>query len=318
MGRLISRACGTVSALVLALLGTSVLAHELPQSGKPQDLRVGASHSSQRPKATIASSGSDVTAPVLVRVRLPLEASAQGPLPHIPVRFSAQDESSGLEWIRFDFKAPNGTIISSVLDLHGQSRLQGQSAVPLSPMAAPGNYPLSLVWVMDVAGNSAVFEGAALDAFAVKPVTVTNAPTYDDTAPTFVSGRLLQSKVSKGATVPGTSKPQYLRAELRATDAGTGMTAGISSATLVFCKLDQSECFVLSGEVLPRGISDATVMLSDYGDLSRLSTGQYHLQVLYVVDHANNGSTNGLVSTRFGGSYDFSTSFPGSVLTITP
>ncbi|MBQ0934385.1 hypothetical protein [Ideonella paludis] len=317
MGRLISKACGTFSALVLALLGTSVLAHELPQSGKPQDLRVGASPSSLRPKATIASNGSDVTAPVLLRVRLPLEASAQGPLPNIPVRFSVQDEGSGLAWIRFDFTAPNGSNIPTEQDLHGRRSWQGLTAAALSPMAAPGTYTLRLVWIMDLAGNSSVIEGAALDALGVKPVTVTSAPSFDDTAPLFVSGRLLQSKVSKSATVPGTSRPQFLRAEVFATDSGTGLTAGIASSTLFFCKLDQSECVYLNGSVGQRGLSEGSLLLSDNGNsLARASTGDYHLQLVYVRDHA--GNITGLVSTRFFGSYDFSTSFPGSVLTITP
>lgn len=317
MGRLISKASGAFSAVALALMGTSAMAQELPTSAKSQGLRLSASPSSQKPKATIASGSSDATAPVLIRVRLPSEASAQGPLPHIPAQFAVQDEESGLAWIRYDFTAPNGSNIPTDLDLHGRKSWQGTTAAALSPLAAPGTYTLRLVWVMDLAGNSSVIEGAALDALGVKPVTVTAAPIFDDTAPLFVSGRLLKNKVSKSATVPGTSRPQFLRAEVFATDSGTGLTAGIASSTLFFCKLDQSECVYLNGSVGQRGLSEGSLMLSDNGNsLARASTGDYHLQLVYVRDHA--GNITGLVSTRFFGSYDFSTSFPGSVLTITP
>jgi hypothetical protein len=188
--------------------------------------------------------------------------------------------------------------------------------VPLNTLFAgrllePGAWTIVHARLEDLAGNPRKVDAAALAALGNTAFTVVNPGTFDNVAPTLVSGQLLTASVSLTGTAKGTTQAPFVGLKLSVADTGATGVAGIATVHAAFCLADESRCLdVIQSTPLGGSAVSATVTIGRQvaGALGD-APGEYLLYEVVLIDHA--GNARELLSTAFGGATDFSVLFTG-------
>ncbi len=232
------------------------------------------------------------------------------------------DDLSGLSHILIQAVGPSGQSLFSLgnFDYPG---LSASRRVPLNTLYAgrllePGAWTVVRARLVDLAGNPRKVEGAALAALGNTAFTVVNAGTFDNVAPTLVSGKLLTTSVSLSGTAKGTTQAPFAGLQLSVADTGASAVAGVATAHAAFCLADESRCLdLLQTTPLGGGAASATVTIgTQVSAVLGHVPGEYLLYEVVLVDHA--GNAREVLSTVFGGSTDFSTLFTNTKITLKP
>lgn len=265
--------------------------------------------------------GSDTTPPVLTAFNAGTALNLGKAAAPFRISIKGTDNLSGIKSVNYSATGPSGQVISGATDTAfpatTYSVLGGFAGV--SQFLEPGTWTFTEASAFDWAGNLVNLDEAALAALGNTTFTVSNTGGYDLVKPALTSGKLITPSVSLSAVAKGTaSEDPFAGAQVTVTDAGNTAVAGVQSAVAIFCQLaDPSKCIVLTGSTTATGVGSVTLKLKSQVSAARGNVvGAHTLQSVTVRDHAGNFST--LTSTLFGGTTDFSTLFPATVITLKP
>lgn len=275
-----------------------------------------------RPALPTAEAAADTTPPTLTLFDAGTTWSMNRGAAPLSVAVKATDDLSGLSHILIEAVGPGGQSLFA-LGAFDYPVLSVSRRVPMNTLFAgrllqPGAWSIVRVRLVDVAGRPRKLEGAALAALGNTAFSVVNPGSYDDVAPTLVSGQVLTAAVSLSATAKGTSQAAFVGMKLGVADTGASAVAGIATVHAAFCLADESRCIdILQATPLGGAPTSATVTIgrqvaAALGD----QPGDYVLYEVILVDHAGNART--LLNTAFGGSTDFSALMVNTTIKLTP
>lgn len=268
----------------------------------------------QKARAAASAVTGDTTGPVLTLFDLKANAAAGGQL---TAKVAATDDQSGVRGL-YLYAYGNGNALSLY---HywtlPQGAAQGTAAGDINRFIAPGTYTATWGYLYDEAGNYTYLNASDFAATGNAVVQVSNTKAIDTVAPTLGSGKVLTTKVSLAGVQPGTDHPVFAGAELSVNDSGETGVAGLREAQMQFCLLDGSQCFWLFGNTPAIGVSKIKLAVGGQPVYYTTVAGKYYLKTVIVTDWGQHST--GYVSTRFGGTADFSTLFPaGDAITLRP
>lgn len=266
------------------------------------------------------AAAADITPPVLTAFNAATKLALDKADAKFKVAVKATDDMSGVMRMYFYASGPSGQSISFEAIPGYPAKSVNVAAGPawyqMNRFLEPGTWVIAYGYGYDVADNWASFDGATLAALGNTTFTVVNNGGYDRTVPVLTGGKIITSAVSLSKHQPGTTQHRYAGASLSGTDAGNGALSGIQSGNAYFCQLaDTSQCIYLYGEVTATGQASANFTVGTQIQDGNVA-GDYELRHVYLYDRA--GNTTYLTSDKFGGSTDFSTMFPTTVITLTP
>lgn len=269
-----------------------------------------------------ASLAADVTGPSLLAFNAASAINLGKSAAPFKVYAKMSDDLSGASTMYFYATGPSGqtAYVYAPSSFPAPTLSANLGFSPLNRMMEPGVWKFEYGYGYDGADNYSVFDEAALEALGNTVFTVTNNGGYDTTQPQLIDGKVLTPSVSLASVLPGTTnKPTSAGVKVNLTDAGNTALAGVKSVTLYFCKLaDPNKCIYPSASVYATGQASAALTAgTEVSAANGIATGTYELRHVYVYDHAGNYSA--LYGTKFGGSTDFSTLFPGgTVIKVKP
>lgn len=237
------------------------------------------------------------------------------------ITIKGTDDLSGLKSVNWDATGPSGQVISGSIDTaFPAASYSGKGGFAgVSQFLEPGTWTVTHVYGYDWAANFFSLDAAGAAALGNTSFTVSNSGGYDLVKPTLTSGKLITPSKSLSVVAKGTASEDPLIG-LKVTVADTGNTAvsGIQSASAILCQLaDPGKCIYPVGLTSATGLTSTTLTLKSQVSAARGNVpGAYTLRAVTVMDHAGNFTT--LTSTAFGGTTDFSTLFPATVITLTP
>lgn len=261
----------------------------------------------------------DTTPPVLTKFSATPSVDVNRPMAAVTGSISATDDLSGVSSFVATAIGPSGQTL--FLDGYPWAAKKYTATIgqgyTLTGFEEPGTYTFTYAYLNDVAGNLTYVSQAQLVALGGRTsFTVNNKLGYDRTPPQLLGGKILTPLASLSATHPGTTQPTLLRMSLDLTDTGNTALSGLDTSNAEFCLADESQCFHVHSNREPLRRSAATVTLARYLEPGYHLPGEYQLRSLGARDYAGNWLY--LVSTAFGGTTDFSTTFPSTAITITP
>jgi hypothetical protein len=313
-----------------AMLGTlaqgaaqaeTVLSAEVLNQLSPQDRSAYVSRMISRQQSAPSQGGSDTTPPALTTFNAGTALNLGKAAAPFRISIKGTDDLSGIKSVNYSATGPSGQVISGATDTAfpstSYSVLGGFAGV--SQFLQPGTWKLTEASAFDWAGNLVNLGETALAALGNTTFTVSNSGGYDLVKPALTSGKLITASVSLSAVAKGTaSEDPFAGVSVTAPDAGNTAVAGVQSAAAIFCQLaDPSKCIYLTGLTTATGVGSVTLKLKSQVSAARGNVaGAHTLQSVTVRDHAGNFVT--LTSTLFGGTTDFSTLFPATVITLKP
>ncbi len=271
----------------------------------------------QAVRAAQAASAVDMTPPVVTAFDAPAVLDVTRADNPLHVKIEATDDRSGVASAIAYATGPSGQHVGAQLyvTLPAKKLTGALTGYDLTAFEAPGTYTFYALYVRDVAGNLTFLDQAQLANLGQSSFTVKNTRGFDAVAPTLLSGKILTPNVSLSSTVPGTDQPPFAGLSIVAGDSGNTAVAGVTSASVMFCTLDESNCIsAWANDAHAPGTPKVTLRLGT--QLSGVAPGEYHLYDIWLHDRGNNYQW--LRSSKFGGSVDFGTYFPTTTITLVP
>lgn len=190
--------------------------------------------------------------------------------------------------------------------------------VDMRAFSEPGVWTITQIGAVDAAGNSMVMDGPELAALGSSTTfTVTNVNGGDIVPPTLVSGSIVKTSISLSTPPVGaTSGKPLLGVKILAQDTANGgfPVSGATQVWTAFCLSDMSNCIYPGAVETDAGLSQTSFNVSFR--VYTIPVGKYYLYSVEMQDSAGNDSY--MLSTKFGGTTDFTTLFPATVITIKP
>ena len=265
-------------------------------------------------KALAALTGTDVTGPTLTQFDAKSSVAA-GSAATVKVQLS--DDLSGVGGFYAYSFGPSNALSVSLYQPYPATSVKSVASNTVNRYAAPGSYVFNWAYAYDDAGNYTYYDQQALAALGNATVTVTNPKATDSVGPTLVGGKLLTTKVSLSTNQPGTDHGSYAGLSLSFTDSGEQAISGVNYASAIFCLEDNTQCFGTWASNGVEGQGSAKFTLGGQPSNYGIAPGRYYLSYVYATDYASNYVY--LISTRFGGSTDFSTLLVnGDMITVKP
>jgi len=148
--------------------------------------------------------------------------SATVPNAYPEIGFSYTTGTPGLQSVYFIFVSPDGQ--SAYYATYGEpqyttsGKIGFESPNPPALWSQPGTWTLTVLQIIDRAGNLVTYDAAQIASLFSKPsYTVVDTGTVDALAPTISGGKLLNSTVFLSATYP------ELHATITGSDSGSGL-----------------------------------------------------------------------------------------------
>jgi hypothetical protein len=304
-----------------ALAETELSAEDLSQLS-PQDRRAYVGRVIARQQAAPAQGGAtDSTPPTLTGFNTSTVLNLVKAAASFRIAIKGTDDLSGLKSVGYEATGPSGQVISGAIDTgFPAANYQGLGGFAGgSQFLEPGIWTVTYVFGYDWAANFFNLDAAGAAALGNTTFTVSNSGGYDLVKPALASGKLITPNVSLSASAKGTaSEDPLVGLKVTVTDAGNTALAGVKSASAILCQLDNPGiCIYPSGFTSATGVSSLLLTLKSQVSAARGNvTGAYALRSITVMDHAGNFDT--WTSTLFGGTTDFSTLFPATVITLKP
>lgn len=269
----------------------------------------------------VASAGTDVTPPVLTLFNASATLNLGKSATPFKVGIKTTDDLSGLQYLSFRATGPSGqTLVGGVDPGYPSLAFTGNGGFPTAGrFLEPGAWKITLAFGSDWAGNYFEVDEAALALLGNTSFTVVNNGGFDRVKPGLTSGKIQTPSVSLSSVAPGTAGVSpFVGVKLTATDAGNTALAGVRGATVQACQLaDPAKCINLFGQVVATGLATATFSTkAQVAATQGNPPGDYILKKVVVSDHAGNETE--LLSTLFGGTTDFGTLFPTTVIKLKP
>lgn len=263
----------------------------------------------------------DISGPVLTAFNSGATLDVGKAASPFSVTVKATDELSGVQALYFYATGPSGqTIYAYAAQGYPAKSVNLAGGLnSINRMLEPGSWRFTYGYATDAAGNYSYFDEAALDALGNTTFTVVNKSGYDLTKPSLTAGKLITTAVSLASHQPGTAdQDRYVGASLTAIDSGNTALAGIRQGYADFCQLaDPAKCIHLYGYVYATGKSSVSLAVGAQVSAARGNVpGDYELHSVYLYDYAGNYSH--LQSDKFGGTTDFSSLLPVTVIKLKP
>lgn len=265
----------------------------------------------------------DTLDPVLTEVVVAPTYNVARTTPPFSILLKGSDDLSGIRTLLLTALGPSGQRVPSLVELDYPATVLNRRiglgwGLYNGRLLEPGTWVLESARVVDLAGNPAKYNQAALAALGSTPFTVVNGGVYDAVAPTLTSGKILTPSISLSGPAVGTSdQAPFAGVKLTVVDTGSTTVAGVASAAVAFCLADESRCLDLLA--LPNATNSSTVTLTAgqqvSGALGQVP-GDYLLYEVVLIDQA--GNMRELLSTQFGGTTDFSLLFPSTRIRLLP
>jgi len=262
----------------------------------------------------------DVTPPVLTKFSASTTLDVSKAAAPFRIVINASDDISGFQSLSAYATGPSGqTIYAQFNPGYPATSVSGFGGFSnLSRVLEPGMWKFTFAYAYDVAGNYVYVDEDDLAALGNTTFKVVNNSGYDLVKPLLTGGKIQTPSVSLSSHPPATTKDPYVGVKLNLTDAGTTTLAGVRYAYAYFCQLaDPDKCIYAYGSTNATGLAAVTLSAAVQVSTARGNVpGDYELEVVYVYDYA--GNSNYLQSTKFGGTTDFSTMFPTTVIKLKP
>jgi hypothetical protein len=264
--------------------------------------------------AAVGAGRLDTTPPTLANFNVTPPADAAGPLAQVIVHAKASDDLSGVQTVMFELVGPHGQAVwfDDMLEVPTKN-FSGKIAVDVSAYLEPGTWTVQQAYVIDAAGNYAIYSGPALAALGNSQVTIVSShgDLADYTPPTLTQGTVSTPTLSVSGLQKGTSQPPIAAVDFTASDVGSG----IRHVESMWCLADSSACLFTTLAESVRGRQKDTLSLGT--SIAGAPPGTYLLEYVGVYDYAGNWTS--YMGTDFGGDTDFSTLMPaGHSITVTP
>lgn len=318
----------SVLAVLLGALAQGILAAEgMPSAEElmrlpPQDQRAHVERVIARQRATPAPSAmTDTTPPVLTMFSASAAINLAKSAQPFRITLKGTDDMSGLKRVIFQATGPSGQIVTgSTEDAFPAVNYAASAGLAyVNQFLEPGTWTFTYAYGWDWAGIYFFVDAAGLAALGNTVFTVSNAAGYDVVPPDLTSGKLITPSVSLSSVIAGTASDPAVGVKMTFSDGGSTAVAGVSSAGANFCQVASppTKCFTLSGSTSATGQATTTLTLWGQVSVARGQVpGDYELYSVYINDRASNSTS--LTSTLFGGSTDFKTMFPATIIKLKP
>ena len=270
-----------------------------------------------------AAFDTDVTGPVVTAFKSASTLNLSKVVVPFNIQATITDDLSGVKYCYFYAYGPSGQYMSAYIYAgFPTSSLSGKGGFSsISRLLEPGTWKFKYGYCYDAVDNYAYISESTLDGLGGTTFTLVNDSGYDLAKPKLKGGKIhaqsekvLLSEHPKGST----DKDPYVGVQVDVKDLGSTVTSGIKQVYAYFCQIaEPSKCLNLYGYLYATGVVNATISATAQVSVARGNEpGDYELKTVYVYDHA--GNSEYYTSTLFGGTTDFSTMFPSTLIKLRP